>query len=321
MRSVEPSTTSSCARPLRARARRPRLPLPRRHRRRRARDPGAALRLGRAEWWAPQADATAPYVNGVLERFPELSSRTTSTPGWRGRHGLGRARRRGALDGRGWFVLETIAGELPDGARARPRSAAAARWLPFAAGGRRGAARAARRAARPARAALRDAPAGRPRARAGATLSLVDSVGEPRFTLDVNWDPDTIPAFLRCPAARRTAARCRRPLPRRAARALPAHATTSRSRGAARSARPAARRARRGDRASPPLARPRGRAARGRGRLGGELQPFQRAGVRYVLGRGARSSPTSRASARPSRRSPRSRPTTRSPRSSSARPA
>ena len=25
------------------------------------------------EWWAPRADATAPYVKGVLERFPVLS--------------------------------------------------------------------------------------------------------------------------------------------------------------------------------------------------------------------------------------------------------
>ena len=25
------------------------------------------------EWWAPRADATAPYVKGVLERFPALS--------------------------------------------------------------------------------------------------------------------------------------------------------------------------------------------------------------------------------------------------------
>jgi SWI/SNF-related matrix-associated actin-dependent regulator of chromatin subfamily A-like protein 1 len=35
---------------------------------------------------------------------------------------------------------------------------------------------------------------------APATLALVESVGEPRFTLDVNWDPDTIPAFLALPA-------------------------------------------------------------------------------------------------------------------------
>jgi SNF2 family DNA or RNA helicase len=35
---------------------------------------------------------------------------------------------------------------------------------------------------------------------APATLALVDSVGEARFTLDVNWDPETIPAFLALPA-------------------------------------------------------------------------------------------------------------------------
>ena len=33
-----------------------------------------------------------------------------------------------------------------------------------------------------------------------ATLALVESVGEPRFALDVNWDPETIPAFLALPA-------------------------------------------------------------------------------------------------------------------------
>ena len=35
---------------------------------------------------------------------------------------------------------------------------------------------------------------------APATLSLIESVGEPRFKLDVNWDPETIPAFLALPA-------------------------------------------------------------------------------------------------------------------------
>ncbi len=43
--------------------------------------------------------------------------------------------------------------------------------------------------------------------------------------------------------------------------------------------------------------------------LGGELKPFQRAGVSYMLASGAPSSPTSRASARRSRRSRRWRPT------------
>ena len=36
---------------------------------------------------------------------------------------------------------------------------------------------------------------------APATLSLTESVGEPRFSLDVNWDPETVPAFLALPAA------------------------------------------------------------------------------------------------------------------------
>jgi SNF2 family DNA or RNA helicase len=35
---------------------------------------------------------------------------------------------------------------------------------------------------------------------APATLSLIESVGEPRLKLDVNWDPETIPAFLELPA-------------------------------------------------------------------------------------------------------------------------
>ena len=35
---------------------------------------------------------------------------------------------------------------------------------------------------------------------APATLSLIESVGEPRLKLDVNWDPETIPAFLALPA-------------------------------------------------------------------------------------------------------------------------
>ena len=53
--------------------------------------------------------------------------------------------------------------------------------------------------------------------------------------------------------------------------------------------------------------------------LGGELKPFQRAGVSYLLAQRAPSSPMSRGWARRSRRSPRSRPTAPTRRSSSAR--
>ena len=66
--------------------------------------------------------------------------------------------------------------------------------------------------------------------------------------------------------------------------ALPARARRRGRRGARARPRAAAARARRGDRGGPPLARAHGRAARaGAARLGGELAPFQWAGVRYVL--------------------------------------
>ena len=34
--------------------------------------PGRRFDWQAKEWWAPRADATAAYVQGVLERFPEL---------------------------------------------------------------------------------------------------------------------------------------------------------------------------------------------------------------------------------------------------------
>src|SRR4051794_41569355 len=34
--------------------------------------PGRRFDWQAKEWWAPRADATAPYVQGVIERFPEL---------------------------------------------------------------------------------------------------------------------------------------------------------------------------------------------------------------------------------------------------------
>ena len=36
---------------------------------------------------------------------------------------------------------------------------------------------------------------------APATLMLVESYGESRFKLEVNWDPDTVGAFVELPAA------------------------------------------------------------------------------------------------------------------------
>ena len=93
--------------------------------------PGRRFDWQAKEWWAPRADATAAYVQGVIERFPELEVApeveewlARAVKGWVGR--VTAARRAGA----GWFVLDGIAGELPEelarGRRAARRAALAA---------------------------------------------------------------------------------------------------------------------------------------------------------------------------------------------------
>ena len=198
--------------------------------------------------------------------------------------GLGRARRGGELAGRGAFVLETIAGELPDDLAETARSAAGGLWLPFSAATAEALLelRGARMDQRALRCATRLQVGQEP---APATLSLVESVGEPRFTLDVNWDPETIPAFLALPAcrgARPLAAG--RPLPARAARALPAHLRRRGRAGAPRRCSSAcAPSTTRRSPTSAARARTTRRRSPSRRALGGELRPFQRAGVAYVL--------------------------------------
>src|SRR4051794_3157735 len=77
--------------------------------------PGRRFEWQSKEWWAPRADATAAYVQGVIERFPELDVApeveewlARAVKGWVGR--VTAARRAGT----GWFVLDGIAGELPE---------------------------------------------------------------------------------------------------------------------------------------------------------------------------------------------------------------
>src|SRR3954463_7500352 len=77
--------------------------------------PGRRFDWEAREWWAPRADATAPFVKGVLERFPALLTSpevdewlSRAVAGWVGRVTAGR------YDGRGAFALETIAGELAE---------------------------------------------------------------------------------------------------------------------------------------------------------------------------------------------------------------
>ena len=145
--------------------------------------PDRALRQGRDR--APPWLKVAPDVERLARRRPPSAGS--------GRVGAGK--RLGA----GRFVLETIAGELPEELAPLADERGGRLWLPFTAEvaealGELTGARFDERALRCAqrlRVGLEPAP---------ATLSLIESVGEPRFKLDVNWDPETIPAFLALPA-------------------------------------------------------------------------------------------------------------------------
>jgi SWI/SNF-related matrix-associated actin-dependent regulator 1 of chromatin subfamily A len=66
------------------------------------------------EWWAPVQDWVAHHVADVLRRFPELipSEQVSAWLGEVQRRWLGRVSTT-RFDGRGWWVLETVAGELP----------------------------------------------------------------------------------------------------------------------------------------------------------------------------------------------------------------
>lgn len=163
--------------------------------------PGRRFDWQAKEWSAPRADATAAYVQGVLERFPELEVApevaewlARAVKGWVGR--VTAARRAGA----GWFVLDGIAGELPASLCDVAEERGERRWLPFTEEvanellelpGARMDPRALRCASR-LQVGLVPAP---------ATLMLVESYGEARFKLEVNWDPDTVAAFCELPAA------------------------------------------------------------------------------------------------------------------------
>ena len=193
--------------------------------------PGRRFDWQAKEWWAPRVDATAAYVQGVLERFPELDVApevsewlSRAVKGWVGR--VTTARRAG----KGWFVLDGIAGELPEELNAIAEERGDRRWLPFTQevaealleelAGARLDQRAARCASK-LQVGLDPAP---------ATLMLVESYGESRFKLEVNWDPDTVGAFVELPGRRGARAdRADRSLPARAARALhpPARASMS----------------------------------------------------------------------------------------------
>jgi SWI/SNF-related matrix-associated actin-dependent regulator 1 of chromatin subfamily A len=246
--------------------------------------PGRRFDWQAKEWTAPRAEATAPYVQGVIERFPELDVApeveqwlARAVKGWVGR--VTTARRAGA----GWFVLDGIAGDLPGELQELAEQRGDRRWLPFTQevadtllelpGARLD--QRALRCASNLQVGLQPAP---------ATLMLVESYGEPRFKLEVNWDPDTVGAFAQLPAAEEHGRTV--PLDPYLLEPLEhfirlhgidvganAREALARLRQEHDAAIGAVRRSRASD--GPPLAC--------EARLGGELRPFQRAGVAYAL--------------------------------------
>ncbi|MDQ3676679.1 MAG: DEAD/DEAH box helicase [Actinomycetota bacterium] len=80
--------------------------------------PGRRFDWDRREWWAPAGDWAGVHVADVLERFPELTA-STEVEAW-----LASVKRRwiGSVstvrhDGRGWWVLHTRAGSIPEALR------------------------------------------------------------------------------------------------------------------------------------------------------------------------------------------------------------
>src|SRR6266545_3016205 len=73
----------------------------------------------RREWWAPVDDWAGVHVAEVLERFPELTT-SAQVDAWLAaieRRWVGRVSTT-RHDGRGWWVLHTRAGTIPEALRA-----------------------------------------------------------------------------------------------------------------------------------------------------------------------------------------------------------
>jgi len=247
--------------------------------------PGRRFDWDAREWWVPQSDVAAIYVADVLARWPELTaaedvrSWLESVPsGWLAR--VGTMKR----EGRGAFVVRTLAGPLPASlaAHAEPGGDERVCVLPFT---------------MEVAEALLDEPGARLGAGAqgcaarlvsglepaGAQLLVEQSVVESRLKLEVLWDPDAAKAFVALPGAEARSQTL--PVDPWALEPLEAflrtHDVTIHP-----AARPVLERLRaEHDEATEAVRRSRARRAEPiEGvHLGGELAPFQWAGVRYVL--------------------------------------
>jgi len=237
------------------------------------------------EWSAPAEDWAGIHVADVLERFPELTA-APEVDAWLSgiqRRWIGYVRT-ARHDGRGWWVLDTRAGIVPEALLAVDAIEYEGRLLvPFSA--------TAARELRALRSARLDAAAERcleiverGESPPPARLVLAHGVDGARLRLEVVWDPDVGAAFERLPGA---AGSRSVPLDPWVAEQLDAFLARhevqvsgpavelldgllAEQREAA-----AAIRASRSDGAEP--------IAETAAVLGGELAPFQWAGVRYML--------------------------------------
>ena len=244
--------------------------------------PGRRFDWDRREWWAVADDWVGAHVADIVARFPELEPSDEAATWLRGvgKRWIGSVGTQ-RHDGRGWFVLRTRAGELP--------AAIAALAEPVADGIHRApldpgvaAALVAERAARPDGAAVRcltalehglDLPPTR--------LVVTRDVDGARLGLDVLWDHDAGAAFEQLPGAE---AGRRLPLDPWVIEPLDAflgmHGTAIDG-----PAEPVLAKLRAEHDAAAEVIR-RSRATEGEPldlRLGGTLEPFQWAGVRYAL--------------------------------------
>jgi SWI/SNF-related matrix-associated actin-dependent regulator 1 of chromatin subfamily A len=239
----------------------------------------------RREWLAPADDWGGVHVADVLARFPELTT-SREVDAWLAsieRRWVGRVSTT-RHDGRGWWLLDTRAGTVPEAlsAGAVPRDGALLVPLTAVAG----------RELRRQRSARLDITAERCLAALEigelpppARLVVVDGVEGTRLRLEVLWDPEVGSAFERLPGAAGGRAVPIDPWviePLEAFIAL--HEVEVRPRAALvlaelRAEHDQAAAAVRASRATTAEPIPEVAAV-----LGGTLEPFQWAGVRYVLG-------------------------------------
>jgi superfamily II DNA or RNA helicase len=153
------------------------------------------------EWWAPVDDWAGVHVAEVLDRFPELTT-SPQVDAWLAaieRRWVGRVSTT-RYDGRGWWVLRTRAGTLPealreaaverDGTLLAPLTATGADALAGLTGARLDA------GARRCLAALERGEDPPP-----ARLAVSETVDGTFLRLDVLWDPDVGVAFDALPGA------------------------------------------------------------------------------------------------------------------------